>query len=373
MHAFLLNLPRIEYAALVPKGDYVTLCLIGHDVDEELVQQFMNQPAVKGCFPPGYPLDRFACKCSPRINIRGGRHPFGDRIVFVGDSGVSRMYKDGNGAAYRTGKAAARTAIFEGVSAQDFERHYMPLCRYLDGDNTVGKLIFQIVHHIQKVRPGRETVLRMVADEQRGGRLDAGGMSMVLWDMFTGSAPYREIFLRTLHPVFWTRFLWALAVSSVSRNRADQTGPEASHAELADRPWEDESMDPSALGKVYHDGEIIIRQGEMGTCMFVVQEGQVEVVEEKNGHAVRLAVREAGDFFGEMAIFERDVRSATVRALGEARVLTVDDKTFLRRVHEDPSLAYRLVKTMSRRIRDLSTEVAHLKTTSGSNAGPPSA
>lgn len=124
-------------------------------------------------------------------------------------------------------------------------------------------------------------------------------------------------------------------------------------------------MEPGALGKVYHDGEIIVRQGEMGTCMFVVQEGQVEVVDDSNGHAVRLAVREAGDFFGEMAIFERDVRSATVRALGEARVLTVDDKTFLRRVHEDPSLAYRLVKTMSRRIRDLSTEVAQLKTTSG--------
>jgi CRP-like cAMP-binding protein len=99
--------------------------------------------------------------------------------------------------------------------------------------------------------------------------------------------------------------------------------------------------------------------------MYVVQEGQVEIVDENNGHAVRLAVREAGDFFGEMAIFEHDVRSATVRALGEARVLTVDDKTFLRRVHEDPSLAYRLVKTLSRRIRDLSTEIAQLKTNSG--------
>jgi CRP/FNR family transcriptional regulator len=102
--------------------------------------------------------------------------------------------------------------------------------------------------------------------------------------------------------------------------------------------------------------------------MYVIQEGQVEVIEEKNGQEVLLAIREAGELFGEMAIFERDVRSATVRALGETRVLTVDDKTFLRRVHEDPSIAYRLVRMMSPRIRDLSTSLAQLKTRSASDA-----
>ena len=65
--------------------------------------------------------------------------------------------------------------------------------------------------------------------------------------------------------------------------------------------------------------------------------------------------------WGEMAIFDRDVRSATVRALGDARVLTVDKKNFMRRVHEDPSLAFRLVETMSRRIRELGEEVARLQ------------
>jgi CRP-like cAMP-binding protein len=50
-----------------------------------------------------------------------------------------------------------------------------------------------------------------------------------------------------------------------------------------------------------------------------------------------------------------------VRALGEARVLTVDKKNFMRRVHEDPSLAFRLVETMSQRIRELGEEVARLQ------------
>jgi CRP-like cAMP-binding protein len=116
-----------------------------------------------------------------------------------------------------------------------------------------------------------------------------------------------------------------------------------------------------ALGKVYQEGEVIVRQGEVGDCMYVIQEGQVEVVLEKDSGEVRLAVRGEGEFFGEMAIFEREVRMATVRALGQARVLTIDKKNFLRRIHEDPSLAYRIVQTMSHRIRELSAEVAQLK------------
>jgi CRP-like cAMP-binding protein len=120
-------------------------------------------------------------------------------------------------------------------------------------------------------------------------------------------------------------------------------------------------MDKGALGKMYQDGEIIICQGEVGHCMYVIQEGKVEVLIESNGKEVQIAVREQGDFIGEMAIFERDVRSATVRAIGSARVLTIDKKNFLRRISEDPSLAFRMVESMSHRIRELSYENAQLK------------
>lgn len=116
-------------------------------------------------------------------------------------------------------------------------------------------------------------------------------------------------------------------------------------------------MDTGALGKVYKDGEIIVRQGEVGDCMYVIQEGQVEVIAEEDGEEIHLAVREEGEFFGEMAIFDRDVRSATVRAQGQVRALTVDKKNFLRRIHADPALAFRIVETMSRRLRELQAEL----------------
>lgn len=121
-------------------------------------------------------------------------------------------------------------------------------------------------------------------------------------------------------------------------------------------------MTTGSLGKVYEDGQVIIQQGEVGECMYVVQEGEVEVILEGEGEQEHcVGVRGEGEFFGEMAIFDRDVRSATVRARGEARILTVDKKNFMRRVHEDPALAFRLVETMSGRIRELNNEVARLK------------
>lgn len=124
-------------------------------------------------------------------------------------------------------------------------------------------------------------------------------------------------------------------------------------------------MNASALGRTYVDKECIIRQGEVGECMYVVQTGRVEVVREEDGVEVRLAVLEEGDFFGEMALFEREVRSATVRAMGECQVLTVDKKTLLGRVQEDPSLAFNILRTMSNRIRKLNGELVRAKSAAG--------
>ncbi len=120
-------------------------------------------------------------------------------------------------------------------------------------------------------------------------------------------------------------------------------------------------MKKSELGKIIADGEFIIRQGDAGDYMYEILDGQVEVLQEREGEEIRLAVLDKGEFFGEMAIFEREKRSATVRALGEVRVLTVDKKILLRRISEDPSLALRILEKMSHRIREVDHELVRLR------------
>ena len=120
-------------------------------------------------------------------------------------------------------------------------------------------------------------------------------------------------------------------------------------------------MPEEGLGKKYQDGEIIIHQGELGDCMYVVQDGRVEVFLEEDDQVIPLALLGEGELFGEMAIFENEVRSASVRADGSARLLTVDKKNFLSRVHQDPTLAFRLMQKLSHRIREMNSELTRLK------------
>ncbi len=112
------------------------------------------------------------------------------------------------------------------------------------------------------------------------------------------------------------------------------------------------------LGKKYTKGDVIFRQGETGDCMYVIQKGEVEAIAEADGREVRLRTMGKNEFFGEMALFEKETRTATIRATKPTRVLTIDKKNFLGGIHEDPSLAFRIVQTMSHRIRDLTERLA---------------
>ena len=124
-------------------------------------------------------------------------------------------------------------------------------------------------------------------------------------------------------------------------------------------------MKEGELGKVYQDGELVIRQGETGNCMYVIQAGEVEIFREEDGRNVRLRIAGPNEFFGEMALVENDVRSASVRSIGESRILHVDKRTFMRRVHEDPSLAYRIMESLSHEIRRLAAELGKLRANNG--------
>jgi CRP-like cAMP-binding protein len=120
-------------------------------------------------------------------------------------------------------------------------------------------------------------------------------------------------------------------------------------------------MKAGELGKIYKDGELIVHQGDVGNCMYVIQSGQVEVRKETNGIETQLAVLREGGIFGEMTLLDKEVRSATVRALGDVRILTVDKKTFIRWMSEDPTVAFHVVEMMSKRIRELSEDLVKLK------------
>jgi hypothetical protein len=189
--------------------------MLGEDIDKDLVKAFIDSREVRQCMPPNWEPPEDMCHCSPKIAIGSAERPFADRIVFIGDSGTTRLYKDGIGAAYRTAKAAARTAVLYGFSESSLRQHYWPVCQSIARDNAIGRLVFAVTRQIQKHHFARRALWRMVSKEQRIAGTQPR-MSTVLWDTFTGSAPYSSVLMRTLHPAFVGRFVWELTAGNLA-------------------------------------------------------------------------------------------------------------------------------------------------------------
>jgi flavin-dependent dehydrogenase len=222
MHVFLLPIPRLEFAAAIPKGEYVTMALLGEDVDDELVRAFVTSPQVRACMPPGWDPEARSCQCIPAINVAGAPKPYADRFLFIGDAGVTRLYKDGIGAAYRTAKAAATAAIFQGVSEEAFRRRFAPALRRISRDNDAGRFTFLLTRVARRFGFLRRGMLWMAREEQE--RALRPRMSGVLWDMFSGSSSYGDILRRMVSPVFLGRYLWAVVRSAVRRRPIRREG-----------------------------------------------------------------------------------------------------------------------------------------------------
>jgi len=217
MHVFLVDMPGVEFAAIIPKKEYATVCMLG-DITPKIVKQFLQSPEVLELFKGDPSMLEKACNCLPKINMAGLRRPYMDRIALVGDCGTTRLYKDGIGAAYRLSKALASTAVFKGISEEAFKKGYLPSVNRMRRDNNIGKMVFMVIEVFSAYRLLRLSVISMVKKEQENENVPLH-MSTILWDLFTGSAPYTDIAIRCLHPGFIGRFIWTTLKTLFSKTQ----------------------------------------------------------------------------------------------------------------------------------------------------------
>jgi hypothetical protein len=108
------------------------------------------------------------------------------------------------------------------VSAKDFEKNYWPTCRNIVRDNRVGKVMFATNAIMKNSRLTRKAMLRMAQKEQEKANARPH-MSSLLWNMFTGSAPYLEMFRGTLRPGFIYNLVLSLGASLVPGRAGTRT------------------------------------------------------------------------------------------------------------------------------------------------------
>ncbi len=109
----------------------------------------------------------------------------------------------------------------------------------------------------------------------------------------------------------------------------------------------------------FQPGEVVFREGDASDTCYVVQEGHARAIREHgDGRTITLATFGPGDFFGELAMFEDELRSATVEAIEPTVVVAVLGPDMRRLMTEHPEISTRLVIALGRRLREMNERLS---------------
>jgi flavin-dependent dehydrogenase len=207
IQVFALGIEPFRFASMVPKGNYVTVSLVGsRDLTSNDLLDFLNHPVVRKNLPHDWEMPEKFCMCLPKIVLSHAKNPFTDRFVMVGDASISRIFKNGLESAYITSQLAVRAAFENGISSEDFARHYYkPAHKLLAMDNRLGAVILAISDFV--TRQNWLVKARLSYVEDKRGSWIANHLNALLWNMVTGDAPYHKILIQALNPLFQIKLI----------------------------------------------------------------------------------------------------------------------------------------------------------------------
>jgi hypothetical protein len=190
----------IEHTALVPKGRFLTVAMIGKCIDEavlprdsqRIVREFLTLPQIERILP-GIQAAPLACACAPRMAVTPARSPFGDRFAIIGDAVGARLNKDGLFSAHLTASRLAQTVLHDGIGRQALAKAYGKAIEWLAADNRFGRMVFGV----SRVAFTKPVVSRITyqayATECKVRDERSRPLSVVLWKIASGTADYREV------------------------------------------------------------------------------------------------------------------------------------------------------------------------------------
>jgi CRP/FNR family cyclic AMP-dependent transcriptional regulator len=114
---------------------------------------------------------------------------------------------------------------------------------------------------------------------------------------------------------------------------------------------------PGDIQRVAEAGEVLFRQGDTATHMFVIQSGVVEISRGQGDQRTVIATLRQGDFFGEMSLLESMPREADAVATTHVELLVITQGGLLIRLRRDPTFAIEMLHELSGRIRALNRQV----------------
>ncbi len=198
VNAYFKQPPGLNFGAIIPKGRYLNISLLGKGFTRDSVDEFIAAQNLTDDLQ--YTSKSSLCGCNPRIAVGMAKHYFGDRWVAVGDAAVTRLYKDGIGSAYQTTKSAMSVAMQLGISSLMFRKYYAPVCHSISIDNSYGFLLFRMWNFVLN-SPGILNAWKGTIQREMSLPVKDRRHMRILWGMLTGDEPYRRLFYRGIHPM----------------------------------------------------------------------------------------------------------------------------------------------------------------------------
>ena len=101
----------------------------------------------------------------------------------------------------------------------------------------------------------------------------------------------------------------------------------------------------------FNANEVVFKQGDVGDVLYIIETGKVIIYNEANPDHV-YATLGKGDCFGEMAVLDRETRSASVATVEDSNMIMVDSEKFRTIVMQYPYIAFSIFSTLCQRIRE---------------------
>jgi CRP/FNR family transcriptional regulator, cyclic AMP receptor protein len=101
----------------------------------------------------------------------------------------------------------------------------------------------------------------------------------------------------------------------------------------------------------FAEGDVIFKQGEEGSALFLIEDGAVEISYGEGRGRVILSTLFPGQYFGELSLFDGAPRSATATAVKKSRLIRLDRDDLVDFVNKNPAAALRIIAEMSERLR----------------------
>jgi CRP/FNR family cyclic AMP-dependent transcriptional regulator len=130
---------------------------------------------------------------------------------------------------------------------------------------------------------------------------------------------------------------------------------------FADLDREDlERLAKASVVRDFQKDDVILKEGETGVAFYVISRGSVDVVKDAGTSSEQhLATLKAGQFFGEMALFDNQLRSASVRAAEGTQCIVLTKWDVNAEMMQNGRIAVAMLSVLARRIRRLNEDPSH--------------